>query len=118
MTRFLTNLIMKLVLFVTCDIDKKELKSVPMQGPAILVGNHINSIDVLAALTFSYPRKVFFLVKKETFKTPFLRFIFNNWGSIPVDRGTADFQALGKSADVLNQGHHCACCPVWHGKVL
>jgi 1-acyl-sn-glycerol-3-phosphate acyltransferase len=102
---------MKFVLFMICNVNKKALKAVPLQGPMILIGNHINFLDVLAALNFSYPRKIFFLVKKETFEGPFLRFIFNTWGSIPVDRGTADFRALNKAADVLNQGHFFAIAP-------
>jgi 1-acyl-sn-glycerol-3-phosphate acyltransferase len=102
---------MRFILFVICNVNKKALKAVPYQGPMILIGNHINFLDVLAALTFSYPRKIFFLVKKEAFETPFLRFLFNTWGSIPVDRGTADFQALNKAADVLNQGYFFAIAP-------
>ena len=102
---------MRFILFVMCNVNKKALKAVPRQGPMILIGNHINFLDVLAALTFSYPRKIFFLVKRETFETPFLRFLFNAWGSILVDRGTADFQALNKAADVLNQGHFFAIAP-------
>ena len=102
---------MRFVLFVICNVDKKALKSVPCQGPMILIGNHVNSLDVLAALAFSYPRKIFFFVKKETFETPFLRFLFNTWGSISVDRGTADFKALNKAVGVLNQGHFFAIAP-------
>src|SRR4030065_2509907 len=111
MIKLLTYLVMRFVLFVICNLDKKALKSVPCQGPMILIGNHVNSLDVLAALAFSYPRKIFFLVKKEAFETPFLRFLFNTWGSIPVDRGTADFQALNKAVDVLNQGYFFAIAP-------
>ncbi len=102
---------MRFVLLVTCDIDKKELKAVPLQGPMILIGNHINNLDVIASLAFSYPRKIFFLVKKETFDTPFLRLLFSSWGSIPVERGAADFQAFKKSAEVLNQGDFFAIAP-------
>lgn len=111
MIKLLFNLVMRFILFVTCNVNKKALKAVPRQGPLILIGNHINFLDVLAALTFSYPRKIFFLVKKETFETPFLRFLFNTWESIPVDRGTADFQALNKAAEVLNQGHFFGIAP-------
>jgi len=102
---------MRFVLLVTCDIDKKALRAVPLRGPMILIGNHINNLDVITSLAFSYPRKIFFLVKKETFNTPFLRLLFNAWGSIPVERGAADFQALKKSAEVLNQGHFFAIAP-------
>jgi len=111
MIKLLTNLVMRFMLFVVCNIDKKTLKVVPYQGPMIFIGNHINFLDVITSLTFSYPRKIFFLVKKETFETPFLRLLFNSWGSIPVARGTADFQALNKAADVLNQGHFFAISP-------
>jgi len=111
MIKLLFNLLMRFILFVICNVNKKALKAVPCQGPMILIGNHINFLDVLTALTFSYPRRIFFLVKKETFETPFLRFLFNTWESISVDRGTADFQALNKAADVLNQGHFFAIAP-------
>jgi 1-acyl-sn-glycerol-3-phosphate acyltransferase len=111
MIKILFNIVMKFVLFMMCSVDKKALKDVPYQGPMILIGNHINSLDVLVALAFSYPRKVFFMVKKEAFESPFLRFLFNTWGSIPVNRGTADFQALNKAADALNQGYFFAIAP-------
>jgi len=111
MIKLLFNLFVRFVLFVICDVNKRALKAVPRQGPLILIGNHINFLDVLAALTFSYPRKIFFLVKKETFDTPFLRFLFNTWGSIPVDRGTADFQALNKAVDALNKGYFFVIAP-------
>ena len=111
MIKFLTSLAMRFILSVMCDVDKKALKAVPLQGPMILVGNHINFLDVISSLTFSHPRKIFFLVKKETFKTPFLRSLFNAWGSISVDRGTADLKALKKAVDVLKQGHFFAIAP-------
>ncbi len=111
MIKLLFNLFVRFVLFVICDINKKALKDVPHQGPMILIGNHINFLDVLVALTFSYPRKIFFLVKEETFESPFLRFLFDTRQSIPVARGTADFQALSKAVNVLNQGHFFVIAP-------
>lgn len=83
----------------------------PRQGPMILIGNHVNFLDAPVGWTYLYPRKIISLVKKETFETPFLRFLFNTWGSIPIDRGTADFQALNKATNVLNQGHFFAIAP-------
>jgi 1-acyl-sn-glycerol-3-phosphate acyltransferase len=109
--KLLTYLAMRLTLFVTCSIDKRSLKDVPFQGPMIFIGNHINFLDVLTALAFSYPRKTFFLVKKETFDAPFLRLLFNAWGGIPVDRGTADIRALRKAADVLDRSHFFTIAP-------
>jgi 1-acyl-sn-glycerol-3-phosphate acyltransferase len=111
MIKFLVNRIIKFILFLICDVDKKALTAVPHQGPMILIGNHVNFLDVAISLTCLYPRKIFFLVKKETFDSPFLRFLFNTCGSIPVNRGTADFKALNKAADVLSQGYFFAIAP-------
>lgn len=111
MNKLLTRLFIRFILFVICSVDKKALKDIPRQGPMILIGNHVNFLDVLIALVYSYPRKIFFLVKKETFENRFLRFLFNTRRSIPVDRGTADFQALRKAVSVLNQGHFFVIAP-------
>jgi 1-acyl-sn-glycerol-3-phosphate acyltransferase len=111
MIKLLTNLVMRFMLFTICNVDRKALKDVPRQGPMIFIGNHVNFLDAPVGFTYSYPRKIISLVKKETFESPFLRFLFNTWGSIPVDRGTADFQAFNKAADVLNQGHFFTIAP-------
>ncbi len=111
MIKLLTNLVLRFILFVICNVNKKALKAVPHQGPMILIGNHVNFLDAPVGWTYLYPRKIISLVKKETFETLFLRFLFNTWGSIPVDRGTADFKALNKAINVLNQGHFFAIAP-------
>ena len=111
MLKCVVHLVIRFLLFFICKTDRKALKAVPKEGPMILVGNHVNFLDAPVASTFLYPRKIVSLVKKETFENPVLRFLFNTWGSIPVNRGTADFNALGKAVKILNQGMFFAIFP-------
>ena len=68
----------------------------------ILVGNHVNFL-MRPWPPRLYPRKMF-PGQKETFDQPILDFLFRIWGSIPVNRGTADFSAWGKAVKVLERG--------------
>lgn len=111
MLKRVVNLVIRFLLFFLCKTDRESLKAVPKKGPMILVGNHVNFLDAPLAFTFLYPRKIISLVKKETFENPVLRFLFNTWGSIPVSRGTADFNALGKAVKILKQGLFFAIFP-------
>jgi 1-acyl-sn-glycerol-3-phosphate acyltransferase len=103
--------VIRFLLFFLCKVDWRALKAVPKDGPMILVGNHVNFLDAPVAATFLYPRKIMSLVKKETFANPILSFLFKTWGSIPVSRGTADFNALGKAVKALEQGFFFAIFP-------
>jgi 1-acyl-sn-glycerol-3-phosphate acyltransferase len=111
MLKLIVHLVMRFLLFFICKVDKKSLKAVPKAGPMILAGNHVNFLDAPVATTFLYPRKIISLVKKETFKNPVLSFLFKTWGSIPVNRGAADFPALGKAVEILKQGMFFAIFP-------
>jgi 1-acyl-sn-glycerol-3-phosphate acyltransferase len=111
MLKFLVYLVIRFLLFFMCKVDKAALKAVPQNGPMILVGNHINFLDAPLAATFLYPRRIVSLVKKETFDNPVLKFLFTVWGSIPINRGTADFRAMGKAAKIIQDGMFLAIFP-------
>ncbi len=100
---FFVHWIIRFLLFFISKIDWQSLRSVPSKGPMILVSNHVNFLDAPIGFTYLYPRPLISLVKTETFESPLFRFLFNTWGSIPVNRGTADFEALGKCIDSLKQ---------------
>ncbi len=111
MRKFLVHWVIRFLLFFLCKTDYQAFKAIPKTGPMILVGNHVNFLDAPVAFTFLHPRQIVSLVKKETFKNPILRFLFNTWGSIPVSRGTADFGALGGAVKVLKEGKFFAIFP-------
>lgn len=93
--RFLTKILLK--------IDTSELDKVPAQGPLLVALNHINFLDAPVIITHLAPRPMTGFVKKETWDDPFLGFLFNVWGGIPIDRSIADFTALKEAKKALNQ---------------
>lgn len=111
MLHFIVNSVMRFLLFFICKIDREAIKKVPSEGPMIMVGNHVNFLDAPVAETFLYPRKIVSMVKQETFKNPVFGFLFKVWGSIPVQRGTADFSALGQAVKALERRLFFAISP-------
>ena len=101
--RFLANIILK--------IDKSELHKVPAEGPLLVVVNHINSLDAPVIISHMHPRPTTGLVKQETWDNAFLRFLFNVWGGIPINREIADFTAFKAAQDALRSGKILAVAP-------
>lgn len=79
---------------LTLRLDAPDIDKVPMQGPLIVISNHTGQIEVPILATLLQPRLIRGWGKAEAFKNPFLRWIFHNWGIIPVRRGEADMGAL------------------------
>lgn len=79
------------------------IEHVPIQGPVILVINHINFLDpfVVAA---SLPRPLTAMSKIENFSLPVFGWIFKLYGAIPVRRGEVDRKALKQALEVLQEG--------------
>ena len=71
------------------------------QGPVIVVSNHISNWDVLM-LGHVFDRQICFMAKKELFKNKFVAWIITALGAFPVDRGSADINAIRKSLDILS----------------
>ena len=111
MRKRIVHWVVRFLLFFLCKTDYQALKAVPKTGPMILAANHVNFLDAPVASTFMYPRQIISMVKKETFDNPILSFLFKTWGSIPVNRGTADFSAISKAVNVLKQGQFFAIFP-------
>ncbi|MFH8747948.1 lysophospholipid acyltransferase family protein [Streptomyces rimosus] len=86
------------------------LEHVPLQGPAIIAGNHLSFSDHFV-MPVIVPRRVTFLAKSEYFTGPGLRgrltaAFFRGIGQIPVDRsgGKAAQAALRSGLAVLRKG--------------
>jgi len=75
----------------------------PADGPAILVCNHLSSVDpfILSACT---RRVLSFLIAREFFDIPGPRFFFRRMGYVPVRRDRQDVGAVRKSLQALQRG--------------
>ena len=86
-------------------VHVEGLDNVPRRGGALLVGNHVGTID--PPLTGSLiPRlDVYYMAKSEAFEKARVRWIFRGFNAFPVVRGSADRAALRHTLDLLRNEH-------------
>ena len=66
-------------------------ENVPPMGPLIVVANHVSNFDP-PLMSASFPRRIWFLAKKELFKGPG-KWFFTTYGAHPVNRSATDPKA-------------------------
>lgn len=111
MKKWLVNNIIKFLTHILLKIDASELEKLPLQGPLLVVANHVNFLDAPVIISQLHPRDTTGFVKKETWDDPFLAFLFNVWGGIPIDRDIADFKAFQEAKKALKKGKFLAVTP-------
>jgi 1-acyl-sn-glycerol-3-phosphate acyltransferase len=92
-------------------VDNVEgVENFPMEGPAIVVINHIAFVDPVVVLAV-LPRNVVPLAKIEVYRVPLFGIFPWLWQVIPVRRETIDRQALRKALAVLRAGEVLLMAP-------
>ena len=74
-------------------------ENVPPMGPLIVVANHVSNFDP-PLVSASFPRRIWFLAKKELFKGPG-KWFFTAYGAHPVNRSATDPKAYRWALDKL-----------------
>ena len=64
--------------------------SLPRRGPAIVVCNHISSLDPLLVQSACSYRLINWMMAREYLKLPYMSKVFRTLGVIPVDRGSRE----------------------------
>ncbi len=108
---WLVNTTLRILTGILCRMDADELKRIPSQGPLILVGNHINFLEVPVLVTRVWPRPVTGFSKLETWHNPAKAFLFNIWGGIPLRRGELDMAAFEAACQKLKENYLFAIAP-------
>ncbi|MGB2895338.1 MAG: lysophospholipid acyltransferase family protein [Anaerolineales bacterium] len=111
LTSRLVNTTIKCLMRMLCRIEADQLVSVPTQGPFILLSNHINFLEPLVYYTHLYPRSMAFFAKAESWDNKLLGILFDMWGGIPLQRGTADVGAIRLGLAALGEGLMLAVAP-------
>ena len=78
-------------------------ENIPAEAGFILASNHTSDWDPVL-LFMCFPRKIRFIGKKEIFDTPVIGTVVTWLGGFPIDRGTADMDALDHAAQMLQAG--------------
>lgn len=86
----------------------------PDDGPAIVVANHVSGLDPFLLIAAS-KRPLRFLIAREEYERPVLKWLFRMSGCIPVDRSGKPEKALRQALRALNDGEVIAIFP--HGKI-
>lgn len=77
---------------------------IPDHGPAILVSNHTAGIDPLLLQAAGPQRLIVWMMAKEYYEIPLLRWIFRKLQTIPVERSGRDMSATRAALRALEQG--------------
>jgi 1-acyl-sn-glycerol-3-phosphate acyltransferase len=92
--------------FADYKVDGRE--NVPPMGAVIVVANHMSNFDP-PLMSTSFPRRIWFLAKKELFKGPG-NWFFSTYGAYPVNRSGTDVAAYRWA---LNKLAHDQCVMVF-----
>jgi 1-acyl-sn-glycerol-3-phosphate acyltransferase len=85
------------------DLRIDPVTGFPTEGPLLVVSNHLSNIDPFLFGGWA-PGALFCITKRELFSNPVSSWVMGGCNCFPVDRGTADRQALRTSLDVLARG--------------
>lgn len=102
--RRVADLAMYSVARVLFRIDAQDVEKIPLEGPYILVSNHITALELPPLRLLLRPRKVRTLAKAESWDRKILGWLMDQWESIPIKRGESDMTALRTSLNVLKDG--------------
>ena len=91
-----------LLLKIFWRIEIKGLENVPKKGALIIASNHLSYLDPMV-IGASLNRKIYFIAKKEVFKSMLGRFVLKYLNAFPVDRGNVDILAFKKAMNILQE---------------
>jgi 1-acyl-sn-glycerol-3-phosphate acyltransferase len=105
------NRLIRIVFSMVCRVDTSQLGRIPRQGPAILIANHVNFLEAPVMMAWLDNPAFTGIAKRESWKSPLLKFLFDLWEIIPIDRGLVDREAFNRSVEALKQGKVLAMSP-------
>ncbi len=102
---------LKTIIQILCKVDSEEISKIPLTGPGVIMINHVNFLEVPLIQVYMVPRKMRGLVKKETWKNPFLRYFLNIYNAIPINRGAVNKETFKETYNALKAGNFICIAP-------
>ncbi|MCC6076258.1 MFS transporter [Pseudomonas sp. GCM10022188] len=95
-------------------LDKQNVERIPLNGPALLVCNHVSYVDALV-ISAACRRPIRFVMDHRIFRWPLLSFVFRHARAIPIAPAKEDAALLEKAyaevASALEAGELVAIFP-------
>ncbi|WP_258359032.1 lysophospholipid acyltransferase family protein [Moorella sulfitireducens] len=92
-----------LFLRFVCRWEVRGRENFPLEGPVIVVANHISLMDPVVVGVVA-PRTVRFMAKEELFHIPIVNWIIKGLYAFPIRRGRSDRAALKAALEILRNG--------------
>ena len=108
--RKIMRIVLKIVVWLFTHTEVKGLENTPMDGPVLMVSNHLGDADAIVGLAYT-PRSVEVIAKSELYEIPVFGKLVDAYGVIWVHRGQPDRRALRATLDALKQGRAVAIAP-------
>jgi 1-acyl-sn-glycerol-3-phosphate acyltransferase len=104
LVRRVLNAIARAVTGVLLRVDAEQLKRIPLQGPIIIIVNHVNMLE-LPTIYSRIPSDLGTgFSKAENWNNVLFRLLFSNWDVIPIERDAVDTTALRRGLQALDEG--------------
>jgi len=100
---YLGTLLVKLLLRLLTRREVKGSDNVPLEGPLIVVANHLSMADP-PIVSASLQRRIVYMAKEESFRSPVQGPLVRGYRAFPVRRGQLDRRALRSAQQVLSEG--------------
>jgi len=95
------NFVARTLTDIVCKVEAQGLDRIPAKGPIIVIVNHVNYLELPVIYSRARTDMGTGYSKVENWDNPLLRFVFNNWDLIPLERGEADVTAMRKGLQAL-----------------
>ena len=99
---FLMRFVAWIIINTLYRIRTTGLESIPDDGPAIVVCNHVSFIDALI-VGGSIRRPIRFVMWYKIFEMPFMNFLFKNAKAIPIASASEDEEILNRAFEQIDQ---------------
>lgn len=109
--RWMYRLLKPIAFGLLWDVTVTGAEHVPAAGPAIVMMNHISTIDPILAIGAITNRFLIPMSKVENMGNPFFRTLIQGWGAYLVRRGEVDRKALLNSIELLTSGQLILIAP-------
>jgi len=93
-----------------CGIHLHVHPAARFLGSSLVACNHITGLDppVVGA---SLPFEVWWVAKQELFRRAWIGKVLRGYNAFPIQRGTADYEALDRAVELLRDGHNVLMFP-------
>jgi 1-acyl-sn-glycerol-3-phosphate acyltransferase len=99
---FLLRFLSWLLVSTIYRVRKQGTERIPLQGPAVIVSNHVSFVDALVLMGMS-PRPIRFVMDVGIFKVPVLSWLFRQVKAIPIASAKVDPQMMENAFERVSE---------------